>query len=342
MAGAFTHFMICKKASTSSELEALPRLVEILSSHPTEMFLGSVSPDLPYAAVLEQYGGSRSWADYMHKYQTNGIMINGVQKLIELKDKRDPSFNNKLAWLLGYGSHLIIDAVIHPIVEEIVGSYDIPENRKPHFICEQTQDTFIFKEIEGRELIEGNFVPNNLGKGYSRVLQDVFEFWKEIMIKTYFPEMKYPIRKKKDSAAKRRRGTEEDIEGNRIYRDTIENSVKPSRWNRWYRGLLGQIAGGSLHKLSRHFPGVGEYFYNLSSEIPVEKEREYYTKIKLPNGIKGHFKEKGFKYAVSQVIEGWKIVSAGVFEGKDVSCFYKNWKLDTGIDMETGIKIFWA
>lgn len=341
MAGAFTHFMICKEASASPDLEDFAELAGLLQSHPTEMYLGSVSPDLPYPAVLEQYTGSRSWADYMHKGKTNGVLINGIEKLRELREKEDSTFNNKVAWLLGYGSHLIVDAVIHPIVETIVGPYSNPKNRKPHFICEQTQDTFIFKEIEGTELIEADFVRNNLGTGFNKELEEVFEFWKELMVKTYFPDLEYPIRQSRKNVAERGRETVRDIAGNRIYRDTIESSIDPSRWNRWYRELLSQAAGGSLHKLSRHFAAVGEYCYKRSAEIPNEYKREYFTEIKLPNGEVGDFQERGFDYAVTQLIEGWKRAYSGVNEGRNISTFYKNWNLDTGKANDSNELTFW-
>lgn len=50
----------------------------------------------------------------------------------------------------------------------------------------------------------------------------------------------------------------------------------------------------------------------------------------------------GFEKAVQNVISGWKVLYEGVTRGKDVSVFFKNWDLDTGIDQDTGKRTFWV
>ena len=53
-----------------------------------------------------------------------------------------------MVWVLGYVGHMVTDAVVHPIVNEIVERFqdEIPE---VHQEAEMTQDSFVLEEAWG-------------------------------------------------------------------------------------------------------------------------------------------------------------------------------------------------
>jgi hypothetical protein len=98
-----------------------------------------------------------------------------------------------------------------------------------------------------------------------------------------------------------------------------------------------------LRKLERERYGWRVYSFDGlsgSREIPRDK---YFASVLLPGGKgTGPFMKWGFEKAVQNVISGWKVLYEGVTRGKDVSVFFKNWDLDTGIDQDTGKRTFWV
>ena len=151
MAGAFTHFMICQEA-----LKVVPKKIKrLVQGRRPNLYVGAVSPDIPYLAIAND-SSSLSCADYMHYFKTNGIAEAGVEELNRNLISGPKLDRAKASWLLGYVSHLIINATIHPIVQEIVGIYD--ENKAEHRRCEMVQDAFVFKELTGKEIIDSGFI----------------------------------------------------------------------------------------------------------------------------------------------------------------------------------------
>ena len=146
MAGAFTHFIICdvakrKQAIADSELKRL------LNKHSEFLFLGAASPDLPY---LSFQTGSLNWADLMHYEKTNGIAINGHNELRNIWPAKQISDEINFIWLMGFVSHLIADATIHPIIQAIVGPYG--QHKEEHRICEMTQDSLVYNKRKNTDI----------------------------------------------------------------------------------------------------------------------------------------------------------------------------------------------
>jgi Zinc dependent phospholipase C len=80
-------------------------------------------------------------------------------------EKGTKEFERALAWLYGYASHIVFDSSVHPVVRAIVGEYE--KNKTEHRACEMFMDTFIYKEIFGEELNNGQWV------GYMKSLTDI-------------------------------------------------------------------------------------------------------------------------------------------------------------------------
>ncbi len=176
MAGPFTHFMIVDVAKRK-RTDLGPKLHRLLSRHSEFLYLGSVSPDLPY---LSFQIGSVNWADLMHYENTNGIVLSGHNEIRQSWSPDGISETNEriLAWLFGYASHLIAGATIHPIVEAIVAPYE--SNAEEHRLCEMTQDSLVFYKRRNAEIPYSEFssVIKHC-KEYEDDFKALMDFWQE-------------------------------------------------------------------------------------------------------------------------------------------------------------------
>ncbi len=104
----------------------------------------------PYAhltlvALLRAQAGSTRWGDLQHRGGAMRVLALGVRALQPLgHDAR----RRRLAWLLGYASHIIADAIVHPVIERLVGDYTASrEAFQHHRQCELHQDVFICRHL---------------------------------------------------------------------------------------------------------------------------------------------------------------------------------------------------
>lgn len=310
MAGAFTHFVICevgkrKRSTIGTELWKL------LNRHSEFLHLGAASPDLPY---LSFNTGQINWADVMHYEKTNSIAVTGWKELRAIWPIRSTADEIKLAWLLGYVSHLVTDATIHPVVEAVVGPYE--QNKEEHRLCEMTQDSLIFNREKKIDITYAEF-SSILNFCYeSPHFHELMEFWGRQIIFNYEDKGEEP---------------------------------NPLLWFSTYtKAIDAAEGGGNIIGLFRHL-GVGiNYIYKSKKEImenyPEDYEK-YFSKIRLPNGRIGSFPKDVFEKAVNNVIEVWDSLYRGFYSADfDVSKFVKNWNLDTGVDMDSQNReiTFWA
>lgn len=312
MAGAFTHYIICdvakrKRSSLGRELWRL------LNKYSEFLFLGSASPDLPYLSFKI---GNVNWADVMHYEKTNSIVISGHDDLKSTWPSRNIDLEIKFTWLMGYVSHLVADATIHPIVQAIVGSYDESDKTKEeHRICEMTQDALIFNAYKKNDIYYAEFSSILKFCKESEYFDDLIEFWK-LQVLSNYPE----------------KGEEPN----------------PSLWVTTYTEAIDTAEGGSTFVgLFRHLGIVREYVYKTKEEILsgyTDDYEKYYSKVILPDGSKGLFKTKGFERTVSNVINAWSFLFRGLTEEIRVSDIVKNWYLDTGVDQDSpeGEVTYWV
>ncbi len=337
MAGTFTHFMVCRTALERATAE----ISEAVGEGGNYMYLGAVSPDIPYLAIPQENGDSLSCADYMHSYRTNGIPREAVGSMGDTYKKTSEIEQSKFSWTLGYIAHLVIDAVIHPIVEMIVGPYKHRRNRPEHLRCEMVQDAFVFKEVIGEE-ISGGFIEANL----SNVNSGTLTFWGNTFFDIYFPGIFEVMERNGRPTSIRPKKSIWDIRGRRFQVEYLRNGIKPARWMKWYLTLLRGATEDTFKKLSRHTSLRRGLIYRSTEKIMADSPgdvEKYFKSVKLPGrASKGNFMKFGFERAVNNVLRAWKVAYRGVTKGQDITSFVKNWNLDTGLDQETGKMTFWA
>jgi len=300
MAGTFTHFMVCDAAKANRT--ALPSVLrKLLNRHAEFLFLGAVSPDLPYLSFKT---GNVNWADVMHYETTNAIAVNAHEVLKQVWGSRSVRDEVHLVWLLGFISHLVTDATIHPIVQAIVGRYE--ENQDDHRICEMTQDSLIYFEVKNTEIRYSEFSSILKFCQASLHVDTLTEFWTEQTVKAFSAKNEEP---------------------------------DPELWLETYSEAIDVAEGGSsIVALFRHIGTIREYTYSTREEIVSkhpDRLRQFYLEMKLPDGGTGSFREAAFNRAVANVTAAWNALYAGLTGNVTVASVVKNWNLDTGEDMNS-------
>lgn len=255
MAGTFTHFMVCDAAKANRKAFP-PDLRKLLNRHAEFLFLGAVSPDLPYLSFKT---GNVNWANVMHYETTNAIAVNAHEMLKKVWGSRSVREEIQLVWLLGFASHLVTDATIHPIVQAIVGSYD--EHKEEHRICEMTQDSLIYFEMKKMEIRYSEFSSILKFCRDSLHIDAMVEFWTNQTVKAFSAKNEEP---------------------------------DPGLWLETYSDAIDVAEGGSsIVALFRHIGTIREYTYNTREEIVSnhpDRLRQFYTEMKLPDGGTGSFR----------------------------------------------------
>lgn len=309
MPGPFTHIMICEAAKNLDEFLG-EELWQLLNKYYQFLFLGAESPDLAYLSIGV---GGNYWADGMHYEKTNGQVISGFEALQTLWRDRTPADEAKCAWLLGYVSHMVADATVHPIINGIVGPYqESKENQENHRICEMTMDSLIFQELMQGEIRYAEFSGALKFCRESEHFEELMEFWRT------------------------------QLSGNYA---AMDHDPHPSLWFKTYTDAIDAAEGGKVTAIFRHLGLGGNYYYRTTEEIKTDwpdEYRKYYLEVKSPGGV-GPFRSVGFDTAVTNVANIWKPLYEGLSDpSPDISKLVNNWDLDTGEDMETGIVTFWG
>jgi hypothetical protein len=279
----------------------------ILGQKKNFVAIGAVGPDYPYMSELEgNLFEIHSWADRMHYENTLEFVKNGLSALLTMP-KGDENFKICLSWLCGYISHLLTDAIIHPVINSIVrGTYIFTSH--DHRICEMLQDTYIFYTIKkGIDLSNAHYL--NLLKNCSdaadtdRIHPSIRVFWPDILKKAH--------------------------PGAKNYFDKID----PDKWHNKYLKMLG-IASNPI-PVFRHIGEETNLVYKKFAEILPDEKKKYISEIKLPKKkVLGNFKEHAFDKAVKKVIEVWQELFADIEAKNSSDCarYLRDWNLDTGLD----------
>lgn len=309
MAGAFTHFTICNQAKRKQTALGRP-LWQLLNKYSPFLALGAASPDLPYLSFKT---GKINWADVMHYDKTNSLVLGGYDVLKAAWSEGDESNKIKFVWLMGYVSHLVADATIHPIVNAIVGAYE--EHKEEHRLCEMTQDVLIFNQYNNNDITYAEFSSVLKFCSDSTFFGALMDFWRSQLTNKYADKNEKP---------------------------------KPQNWFATYTKAIDVAEGGSdMVAIFRHV-GIGNSLLyqpkeTILSEYP-DRNTKYYETVKLPSGGVGSFKKDGFEKAVSNVVDAWNTLYAGLTTGTFVADTIKNWNLDTGVDQDSSDNTvtYWA
>ncbi len=319
MAGAFTHISICDKICSDARKDGSlinEDLGMLLNSCSQFVYLGAVSPDLPYLSFST---GSVNWADVFHYEYTNSVVINGFNDLKSRWSGSDESAKVQLAWLLGYVSHLIVDATVHPVVQATVGDYE--QNKEEHRTCEMTQDSLVFKKVKNSEIQYAEFIELLEFCCKSEYYESFLKFWKDNIEVSY-----------KNKLSKK------------------EHAPEPGSWITTYLIAVHAAADGGRVKLFRHAGIIGRLLYKTTDDIirnHADDYDRYYTSVALPvpAGAHGNFYDEGVDYAVKNVSDAWNKIYSALTSGTNinVSSVVRNWNLDTGVDLDSakGEVTFW-
>lgn len=300
MAGAFTHFILCDVAKRNRRALGA-KLHRLLNKYSEFLFVGAASPDLPYLSIR----GDVNWADVMHYENTNGTVIRGHTALKQRWASRTEAEEATLAWFLGYVSHLVADATIHPIVQAIVGPYE--DHKEEHRICEMTQDSLIYNEKKNTDIAYAEFSSILKFCRESQLFEGTLDFWKDQASNVYPGKADEP---------------------------------HPTLWYTTYSEAIDAAEGGSTFvALFRHIgSSYADYVYKPKAEIIQdypERYRKYFAEVMLPDGRTGAFSTDGFDRAAGNIVAVWTALFAGLTSEVAVASLIRNWNLDTGVDMDS-------
>jgi hypothetical protein len=300
MAGAFTHFVVCDQAKSDRKVIDSD-LRQLLNRHYRFLFLGAVGPDLPYLSINT---GGVNWADVMHYEKTNGVVRTGHAALREAWPSKTELEEVSFVWLMGYLSHLVTDATIHPVVQAIVGPYD--QNKEEHRICEMTQDSVIYNIQRNGDIRYTEFSEMIAYCKDHHCFEGVMEFWREQLMANYYAKKK--------------------------------EEPHPRLWFTTYKEAIDLAEGGStLVAIFRH-AGVGSNFiYKTRKEVEENHHDEfvkYFEQARIPKGDPENFIDV-FKKTIDNVLDAWKSAYDSLVLNTPFEGLVKNWNLDTGVDMDS-------
>lgn len=179
MAGPMTHMLVSQTAINPKVTPMNETLQEILIRRQPFLLLGSVGPDLP--AIVDAMSGQHV-SDALHDGgPAPGVPTNTTAcALYRALKGRDPDCAG-FAFLLGYVSHCVADAIVHPIVNAAVGSDSIQ-----HRECELVQDTVLFDDCKGGSIKHIDYLEwLTLCKTRPHDLDATIDLWQPIVKRFY-------------------------------------------------------------------------------------------------------------------------------------------------------------
>lgn len=318
MAGGYTHLTLVR-SSIREGRKSIPALADVLDSWGRFAYLGGVSPDYPYLGL------DADWADLMHKGKT-GQMVKCALPLLHQARVAQPeaqAWRQQFAWLLGFVSHLIADVTIHPVVNLMVGKYEL--NKEAHRRCEMHQDVWIYKTITGLDLHTSDNMKGEIRSCGTAIdlHDDVESLWKRCLEQTYPP--------------------------GRIHDDQID------KWHAFFIKLV------DLAEVGRKIPVFGRHMASGALAYPANSELDnrYVESVEVPttsllrnstdpgspdfeqpqdHGQPSSFADI-FKKTRGHIMEAWGVLAEDMF-GSDTlpggrhATVFGDWSLDTGIDNE--------
>jgi hypothetical protein len=308
---AYAHITLVNVLQEPQRLESIPGFptaaISALLEYAKFCELGAVSPDYPYLAILSTR--AKQWANMMHKEHTGYMIQTGARMLQRMTG--EPK-RKGLSWLLGYASHVIADATIHPIIEMKVGVYD--RNKRPHRICEMHQDAYIFPkilnlgEIGLSEHLDSGIARCSDRVEVERLDRDIAHLWQE-MLRAVYPSL------------------------------ILVNPPDLDKWHGWFRVSIDKIAeeGNRLLPIARH---VAADIVGLEYPAMHEVESDYIEDLETPYGRMNY--NDLFGATIENISRGWRDI-AQVAMGSDPSqlAWIGNWDLDSGRN-EEGVLVLWG
>jgi len=304
MPGAYAHLTLAAHASVPEDLERkdlAPQAIAALNRWLKFCDLGAVSPDLPYLGKGDLHASR--WADLMHYEQTVERVRVGVDLV---KRMTGPSRDKAFAWLLGFASHVVADATIHPVVERRVGPY--AQNKTDHRICEMHQDVHIFNSLRMGNVRDADFLDAGI--------RDCGE--------PDQPNMLSPV--VGDLWTGMLRATSPADE----FRD---NPPRPAVWHGWFYGVTKAVS-------EIRMPLIVQSLSRAGAAYPVDPDGSYIKSLRTPEGVSDY--NEVFQRALDNVWNAWAEIAADIFDGRSGALSsFDNWNLDTGRNLRAEGYPFW-
>lgn len=308
MAGPYAHITLLHELINALHAEPYRLPAEeartAVQAHFPFCALGAVSPDFPNLAPGD--GGDVQWADAMHYIRSGEMIACGVRLVAQAPPDARPRL---LAWLLGYCSHVVTDATIHPVVRIRVGDYG--ENRRQHRICEMNQDAHIFARMNRGELGDSDRFSRDIAACSAPpgcLDREVAILW-ERLLREVHPQL---------------------------------YDRSPPRIQEWF-GIFCSMAAGQPGKRKRLFPLASLIAEGIGRDYPQMEhlDHSFITDLMTPSAGPMHYDDI-FDRAMARVCELWNLVGSGV-AGSDREYLSRlgNWDLDTGLDEDNRL-VFWG
>lgn len=309
MAGTYAHFMVTEKAK--DELSKDPSFQKKYIFYLCNQFIkaGAVAPDYPYLTLTS--GDAKKWADCMHYTNTKEMVCSGLNFL------SNKMSDEALAWYLGYVSHVVVDVVVHPIVNMIVGPYE--ENKEAHRLCEMTQDSFIFKQVKGLEVQNAEYIDLLKNCSQAGPINCFHAKAKQVWLEMF-------------------RGAHKDL-----------FTVSPPNIDGWHSSYISKLDMVDERILfSRHISEIASkkaIFYRHTNEIPMEDRKKFIDNLPIPNSKNRQNYNAVFEKATTKVVEAWREIFQDVTDNTGrTRNWLKDWNLDTGKitgEKDDAIPYFW-
>jgi len=321
LSAAYTHIAMVTKASNNDLMEVKKidsRIISAISRNFKYCELGSISPDYSYLAFWARWtfqGNENIWSDKMHYEKTGEFIHLGIEKIKLMPESQEK--NKCIAWLFGYAAHMTTDTVIHPIVENIVGGYEL--HKKQHRICEMNQDVYIFNTLDLGKITKCEYFDDGIktcGKNNQLDLK-IYKLWKDILETNY----------------------------NDLFKTNAPNI---HQWHFGFNTCIDKFAdNGGIPVLSRHIFDESWLektqkilFKTFAFSYPSKSDEIFINNLKTPHG-QMNFLEIFYK-AQDHVLDTWKYMSDAIYNN---CILYKekilNWDMGTGRNQVTKTFAFW-
>jgi hypothetical protein len=319
MAGGYTHLTLVREALTVCRKEG--GLEDVISQWSAFSYLGGVSPDYPYLSFGES---NTKWADLMHKSGTHLMIRAAIKHLFDIRHSvNQDAWGKKMAWLLGFVSHVVADVTIHPVVNFKVGKYE--DHKSQHRDCEMNQDVHIYSQRIGLDLRKASHMRGELLQcgAYDDFSDVVEEIWR--------------------------------IGFNAAYQDEPD-SGQIDAWNKNFMELI------RLAERGRDFPVIGRYLEFNNLAYPDTAQDEFIKDLKVPTSRMVDAEEQPidfnellsfdevFDKALEHIIAAWRAIRDDLYTqnngqymvgetlGNRHQRLIGNWSLDTGIEVDDPVK----
>ncbi|HJX64238.1 MAG TPA: zinc dependent phospholipase C family protein [Polyangia bacterium] len=300
--------LLCQCAADPAEatrlgLPQLPgQLYTLFNNQDSFLCLGAVTPDLP---AVSDVLWKEQWSDAMHSGHLRQLVVQVFDELVA-NNASDAS----LAWVFGYVGHIVADVGIHPVV----GLANAARGGNAHRECEIVQDTRLYREKTGGDLIHSPCLDGVKGcRKDPQAIAEIMTAWATCL-------------KKVDPAF-----DGSCIEWYGVYLSGIHGAVT----------LIPQKVPPPLVPTAHKY--LANYAYQSEKDIDAKDNADFYDGIvlPLPGAPRGTFLYDACDRVLQHLIPLWNSMWQAKQTKTSLAGLIPDWNLNTGMDSTTGKLAFW-